>query len=199
LFIKNIVKSLLYANSLQRRKSDEYFKDIVKLTFPHVREFFNLSKNYIRFWNYGWKEPDLNQNYVIELIKSTKEEIDNFCVSEETIYKSCGMPTRFKVAFSCLFNGLKFNFSKRSPQKIEIKKLEDLYSKKVKEMLSVKEEIFQAFDGGDRARFYRTGKINSKDICREFNIILKTYKIPFFCYEFSEVRGAELKLTSFIR
>jgi len=199
LFIKNIVKSLLYANSLQRRRSDEYFKDIVKLTFPHVREFFNLSKNYIRFWNYGWKEPNLNQNYVIELIKSTKEEIDNFCVSEETIYKSCGMPTRFKVAFSCLFNGSKFNFSKRSPQKIEIKKLEDLYSKKVKEMLSIKEEIFQAFDGGDRARFYRTGKINSKDICREFNIILKTYKIPFFCYEFSEVRGPELKLTSFIR
>jgi len=65
----------------------------------------------------------LNQNYVIELIKSTKEEIDNFCVSEETIYKSCGMPTRFKVAFSCLFNGAKFNFSERSPQKIEINKM----------------------------------------------------------------------------
>ena len=199
LFIKNIVKSLLSANSLQRRKSDEYFREIVKLTFPNVKEFFTMSRNYIRFWNYGWKDPNLNQNYVIDLIKSTKKEIDNFCVAEETIYKSCGMPTRFKVAFSCLFNGSKFKFSKGLFNKIEIKKLEDLYSKEIEEILNIKEEIFQAFDGGDRARFYRTGKINSKDICRELNIILKTYKIPFFCYEFSEIRGAELKLTSFIR
>jgi len=198
LFIKNIVKSLLSANSLQRRKSDEYFKNIVKLTFPYVKEFFTLSRNYIRFWNYGWKEPNLNQNYVIELIKSTKEEIDNFCVSEETIYKSCGMPTRFKVAFSCLFNGSKFKFSKGLFHKTEIKKLEDLYSKEIEELLGVKEEIFQAFDGGDRSRFYRTGKINSKDICREFNIILKTYKIPFFCYDFAKIKGADIKLTTFI-
>ncbi|MDD5086427.1 MAG: hypothetical protein PHV16_01615 [Candidatus Nanoarchaeia archaeon] len=199
IFIKNIVKSLLSTNSLQRRRSDEYFREILKIAFPNLMQFFAFSRNYIRFWNYGWKNPNINQNYVIELIKSTKEEVDNFCVSEETIYKSCGMPTRFKVAFSCLFKKANESFSERQFNRIEVRKLEDLYSKEMKELLSVKEEIFNAFDGGDIARFYRVGKLDPKDSPREFNIILKTYKIPFFSYDFHGINEADLKLTSFIR
>ncbi len=198
-FIKNTIKSLFYANSMQRRNSEDYFKNIVKLSHPNVMDFFRLSRNYVRFWNYGWKEPNLNQNYVIDLIKSTKEEVDSFCLSEETIYKSCGMPTRFKVAFSCLFKESGLGFSKELFNRIEIKRLEELYSKEFKELFSVKEEIVQAFNGGDRARLFRIGKISPSDICREFNIILKTFKIPFFCYDFGEHHGADLKLTSFIR
>jgi DNA integrity scanning protein DisA with diadenylate cyclase activity len=198
IFVKNIVKSLLSANSLQRRKSDEYFKEIVKLSFPHVMQFFSSGRNYVRFWNYGWKDPDLDQNYVIDLIKSTKEQVDNFCISEETIYKSCGMPTRFKVAFSCLFNKASRSLSERQFERIQIKKLENLYSNQIKDLLSVKEEIFNAFDGGDIARFYRVGKLDPKESLRELNIILNTYKIPFFSYDFQGINESDLKLTSFM-
>ena len=63
--------------------------------------------------------------------------------------------------------------------------------------MTEKEKIFEVFDGGDRIRFFRNGQINPKDIEREVSIILNTYKLPFFCYDFGGVHG-NLKLTSFI-
>lgn len=197
-FIMKIVNALLAANSLQRKRSEEYFKNLISLNIPLTRELFIFSKDYIRFWNYGWKQPKLDENLGINLIKSVKEEVDDFAVSEDTIYKACGIPTRFRVAFSCAFKEFDTKaFSEEKFKRIQIKKIEDLYSNKIKQLLKEKEEIFTLFDGGDRLRFYRSGDINAEDICRELNIILNTFKIPFFCYDFGEITE-NIKLTSFI-
>lgn len=196
--IMKIAKALLFANSLQRRKSEEYFREIMKISDVYTKEFFYFSKNYIRFWNYGWKEKP--ETYYFDLLKNTKEIIDNFCSSEETIYLSCGMPMRYKIAFSCSFSAfVKDKFTKKKFPPLQINKVEDFYSKEVKEMLEEKEKIFEIFDGGDRLRIKRSGDINANDICREFGIIINTYKIPFFCYDFDVIKSGNLKLTSFIK
>jgi hypothetical protein len=90
------------------------------LNRPYKSNLFSHSKNYIRFWNYGWKEYKLDPQLVLELMKSTKETTDEFCMSEETIYKSCGMPTRFRIGFSCAFREMnKEEFSEEKFRKLQ--------------------------------------------------------------------------------
>lgn len=108
------------------------------------------------------------------------------------------MPTRFKIAFSCAFDKFNQKLSQEKFKKIKITKLEDLYSQKIKDLLKEKEDVTQIFDGGDRLRFFRSGEIKSDDVIREINVILNTYNIPLFCYDFGEVKGTAKKLTDFI-
>jgi hypothetical protein len=169
------------------------------MNLPQKSNLFSYSRNYIRFWNYGWKESKLDPKLVLDLIKSTKKTTDDFCTSEETIYKACGMPTRFKIGFSCAFKEMnKEEFSEEKFRKLQIRRLEDLYSEEIKKLIFEKEELFNLFDGGDRLRFYRTGEFAPKDIVREINVILNTYRIPFFCYDFGEIKGADTVLTRFM-
>jgi hypothetical protein len=198
-FVTTVAKSLLFANSLQRNKSEEYFKNIISMNKNLERQFFYLSKNYIRFWNYGWKQEKVDPDLVVNLIKSCSEEINAFCRSQESIYLACGMPIRFRILFSCAFK--EFNereFSSEKFTKIQVRSLEDMYLPAFKESLKAKEKIFQIFDGGDRLRIYRTGTIEVDEIIREFGVLLNSYNIPLFCYDFGDIRGANLKLTSFI-
>jgi len=195
-FILKIAKAFLFANSLQRRKSGEFFESLVKINETYIEDIFSFGKNYIRFWNYGWKEE--HDTHYLELLKNIKDIVDKFCTSEETIYLSCGMPINFKIAFSCAFsNFVKKEFSKESFSRLKIEKIEDLYNKKTMKFLEEKEEIIKIFDGGDRLRIKRTGKVVPKDICRELNIILNTYKVPFFCYDFKEQQKGNLSLQEF--
>lgn len=195
-FIMNVAKSLLSANSLQRKRSEEFFTNLIRLNKEKSREFFMFSRNYIRFWNYGWKQPDVDQNFVLDIIKSTKEEIQEFAASEETIYKSCGMPTRFRIAFAPAFENIT-ELSEGKYERIQIKKTEDLYSKEIKEMLLMKEKFFDLFGGGDTSTFYRAEDVGAEEVTREILTILNTYKIPFFRYDFGGIK-ADVKLTSFI-
>jgi hypothetical protein len=197
-FLIKIAKDLLIANSFQRTKSEDYFRNIIGLNNNLGKESFLFSRNLIRFWNYGWKEENIDFNARLGALKQSKKEIGTFCTSEETIYLSCGVPTRFKIAFSCAFK--KFNkkiFGGEMFNKIIIKKLEDLYSDDLKSILEEKEKIFEIFDGGDRVRFFRNGVIKPQDIEREIMTILNTYKLPFFCYDFGGMQE-NIKLTSFI-
>jgi hypothetical protein len=198
-FVINIAKSLLYANSMQRSRSSEYFKYFIDINKPLTSNLFSYSRSYIRFWNYGWKETKIDPGMITELIKSIKQTIDEFCTSEEIIYKSCGMPTRFKLSFSCAFKEAnKEEFSSEKFRRLQIRKIEDLYSDDIKSLIFSKENVFKIFDGGDRLRFHRGGKFEPKDVVRELNIILNTYRIPFFCYDFGEIRGNDMSLSTFI-
>ena len=69
---------------------------------------------------------------------------------------------------------------------------------KFKDTLKAKEKICEIFDGGDRLRIFRSGSIEVDEIIKEFGILLNSYNIPLYCYDFGEIRGANLKLTSFI-
>jgi hypothetical protein len=192
----NISKSILSANSLQRRKSEEYFKNIIALNSK--KEFLDLSKNYIRFWNYGLSQPNIDPELVISMINEAKKKVDNFSIAEETIYNSCGMPTRFKLAFSCAFEQADEKLSPAKYTHLEIKGFEDLYKTKIKKQIIAREIISEIFDGGNDITFHKTGILEPDEIIREVSTILNTYKLPFFSYNFKKIKG-NLKLTQFVK
>ncbi|MFP4403725.1 MAG: hypothetical protein ACLFPJ_05210 [Candidatus Woesearchaeota archaeon] len=195
--INNILKTLFIANSAQRSRSNEYFRNIINLNNQMQQEFFSIARNYIRFWNYGWKNPSLNQEFVIDLIKSTKKEVLDFSLTQEAIYIACGMPTKFNVAFSCAFSTFSKELSTKDYLNIKIEDSNDIYKDEIKNYLKTKEEIFKIFDGGDRVRIFRSKKTSSLEIIREIDSLINLYNLPFFCFDFSKIQNKEKKLTSF--
>jgi hypothetical protein len=196
--ILNAAKVLLSANAIQRRKSNEYFRTINNQNTPYAVDFYRFSRNYIRLWNYDWHKDLKDNEEMTDLLNSTKELVENFCISEETIFKSCGIPIRFRIAFSSAFKHFDSKFmGEREYQKTTVKNIEDYYSGDIKEFIIAREKIFEIFDGCDRLRIFRSHESTEQDILREFNLILNTYKIPFFTYDFSQLRGM-VKLTNFM-
>ncbi len=197
--IDNVLKALFMANSIQRNHSLEHFNGIANLNSKSPTDFFSISRNYIRFWNYGWKQPNKDQQIMLNLIESTKKEVTEFALTQESIYLACGMPTQFKTAFSCAFEGFtKKKKTVKDFKKASISSIEEIYKDKLNKPLKTKETIGKIFDGGDRARIARLGKANASDILREIDIIMNLYNIPLLCYDFGEIAEGNLKLTSFI-
>ena len=196
--ILNAAKVILQANTIQRRKSNECFRNINMMNTPNSADFYRFSRNYIRFWNYDWHKDIKENNNLFDLIKSTKELVENFCYSEETIFKSCGVPIRFKIVFSSAFRNFDSVFmGDRDYKKANVKNPEDFYKEEMKGFISAREKMFEIFDGGDRLRIFRTSDFKQADIMHEWGMILGTFKIPFFTYDFSGLRGM-VKLTNFM-
>ncbi len=199
-FLNKIAGSLLEVNSIQRRRSEELFTNLIKLDRERIKHFFSLSKNYIRFWNYGWKKIDFNQEYLKELIRESKRQIDKFCIFEETIYKSCGMPTRFRIAFSSAFhNFIKDKFTAPSYTRVAVGGLNDLFSDKMKEIIGIKESLFRIFDGGDVMSFHCRNETSSAELLREVSFILNSCRINLFRLKFIGGREKSLNLRSYIK
>lgn len=192
----NISKSVLSANSIQRRNSKEYFSDVFLMNNENEAELLCLSRNYIRFWNYGLSEEGIDDEFVLNMINEAKKKIDEFSTAEETIYKSCGMTTRFKVALSCAFKSPSLSVPKY--KSIKIKNSSDLYNTEVKETISSKENICKIFDGGNRVSLSYTGTLDVKEITKIIEKLMEEKQIPLIRYNFKEVRG-DLKLSSFLK
>jgi hypothetical protein len=78
-----------------------------------------------------------------------------------------------------------------------VNKAEDYYTGEIKDFLHVREKMFEIFDGGDRLRIFRKSDFALVDILHELGILLNAYKIPFFTYDFSGLKGT-VKLTNFM-
>jgi hypothetical protein len=199
-FLEKIMHSLLTSNSLQRRKTEEYFENIIKLNKSPAKNYFSFSKNYIRFWNYGWKKEDIDQEKMIKMFKKAKKIANKFSLAEETIYKSCGMPTRFRIAFSCCNAEYAENIlSKGDYTKFFVDSIKDFYVEKTKEIIQSKEMLFDCFDGGDVITLHRVSNFNPENIIREMLFIFNSYNLPFFRYKFEKNKEGDLKLDSFIK
>jgi len=194
-FLLNVARALLAANTSQRRKAGEYFRKINDINRPFEAEFSILSRNYVRFWNYNLGN-EREREFFLSLLEHSKKKIDAFCHTEETIYRSCGMPTRFRLAFACAFKEASEKLSEESYNKTEIKSFEDLEKKEIKKILGVREAICSIFDGGDRVGIYKSENINLDGAIKEIVFILKNYKIPLLSYNFKSIKG-NLKLSHF--
>lgn len=192
----NISKSMLTANSLQRRKSEDYFKSVNILNKGNEADFLILSRNYIRFWNFGLSQPEINQEFVLNMINEAKKKIDHFAVAEETIYKSCGMTTRFRLALapSFRFSG---GLSEAKYNHLEIRDVEDLSKKDIRKSLIEREALSQLFDGGNEVTLHYMGLFDVDSMLRHLNNLLSNYKIPLYNLNFSQIKG-DLKLSAFI-
>ncbi|GIU69486.1 MAG: hypothetical protein KatS3mg002_0722 [Candidatus Woesearchaeota archaeon] len=195
--IINAAKVLLLANAVQRRKNNEYFRGINNQNTPYSADFYRFSKNYIRLWNYDWHKDLKNNKEMISLLNSTKEVVENFCISEETIFKSCGIPIRFRIALSSAFRNFDVKFmGEREYRKTTVNGINDYYSGEIKDFIIAREKIFEIFDGCDRLRLFRGSDFSTDEVLREMLFLLNNYKIPFFTYDFSQLRGT-VKLTNF--
>ena len=193
--IMRTAKTMLQVNSTQRRKSNDYFKKLNDLNYPNTKKFFLHSNNYIRFWNYNLS--DEKQANLLELMQSAKKEIDIFCKTEETIYKSCGIPITFRINFSSVFKKFSPNLSSRIYHKTTIKRFKDFQSKEMSILISLKEDLTKIFDGGDRARFFRRGEYTAEEIIKEWAFLMNTHELQLITYDFKELKG-DVKLTNFM-
>ncbi len=182
--MNKLSKSLLLTNAEQRERSEHFLKSL--MNEKHSQNYFMLARNYIRFWNYGWKTPSYDQNFVIKYLSETKKAVDEYCLSEETIYNSCGMPTRFRISYSCLDQNIaKKIFSPENYLKISITNPTDFFSKEqIADVIRTKEKIFTYFDGGDRITFNRPVPKKAEDVVNEIGFILNSFRLPFFRYNF---------------
>jgi hypothetical protein len=194
---QKVAKAMFIANSMQRRHADEYFRGLYDNDLHH--DFFALSSMAIRFWNYEFEHPHIDQKGLLELLTTVRKDIRDFCNNEETIYLSCGMPRRFSISLGTAYK--RFSHNKRlfeAFEKIYLRSISDIYSKKLRDTLVFRERIGEIFDEGDEVRFQREGSIDPVDIVREFQALLHTYKFPLFCYNFSESAGTTITLTNFL-
>lgn len=196
--ISNTLKTLFFANSALRARSTDYFKGMFEDDNNANADLFSIGKNYIRFWNYGWKQPNVDQELLLDLITSTKKNVKNFCLTQDSIYKACGMPMQFNASFSCAFSSFGGKFTKEDFKKTKLKDVKELYSGKIRDSVETKESIFKTFDGGDRARFFKSGDAAPDEIIRELDLILNLFNLPLVCFDFGEITGQNLKLTSFM-
>lgn len=197
-------KALLLATSTQRKKSDSLFKPINNLNSGYQNKFFSFSYNYIRLWNYDLlfnEEQDEDTGFVMfnDLLLSAVDELEDFCKSEETIFRSCGVPIRFKIVLSSAFRRFDKDFlSPRIYKKVLIKRLQDYYTEQIIKDIRRRESLYKVFKGGDRVRFFRDSRSSPDEIISEFHHLLTNHTIPLFSYDFNTLRG-ELTLDNFFR
>ena len=145
----------------------------------------SLSRTYVRFWNYGLKEPTIEQETVLMLLKNTKETLEQFATGQETIYTSCGMPLRFRLGFAPLFSSaIPRSFSAKRFSRLHVSSTNQLMSEPVQSMLRDREHTSALFSGGDRVRIHRHPDVDAETILRESLWIHKTYSLPLVCYSF---------------
>jgi hypothetical protein len=199
-------KALLMATSLQRRKSDAIFKIVNSLNDVNQSKFFSLSYNYIRLWNYGsvftnhttLEHNDEDFEKFCNLLESAKNELNDFCKAEETIFKSCGIPIRFRVVLSSAFERFDREFmSPRTYKKVTIHSISDYHDEKNVSEIRRRETLFNVFEGGDRVRFFRDRNFTPEEAISELNFLLSTFTLPLITYDFEALKG-ELTLDKFL-
>jgi len=163
---------------------------------PAAKEAFRTGRNYVRFWNYDWAETE--RYPLIDLLGSVQEEIAKFCATQETIFKSCGLPIRFRIGLSTSF--AKFDqdfFSERRYKKTVISSVKDLQTKDLRHYLQIRERLFKTFEGADRLRFFFARGTPVADLHPLARYLLSAHDLPCFTFDFRGKSG-ELKLTSFL-
>jgi hypothetical protein len=199
-------RALLLGTSMQRKKSDIIFKPINTINEKDKSKFFALSYNYIRLWNYGsvfinnttLESENDNFEKFRNLLESTISELNDFCKAEETIFKSCGIPIRYKVVLSSAFERFDKEFmTPRTYRKFTVKGLDDFYTESAIKDIRLREDLFRLFSGGDRIRFFRDRNFTPEEVISEFNFLLNTFNLPLISYDFETLKG-EVTLNNFL-
>ena len=182
--LMNISKSFLSVNPIQRKKLRHYFDTNIHSNSPNENEFLELSRNYIRFWNFGLLQPDIEPEKVLDIMEKARKKVDEFSATEDRIFNSCGMPIRFKVVLSPASKRSDEGLSPAKYRKIEVQGLDELKSQKTANEIRKIKKVSALFDGGNPINFHRVGNMDSKELVSEISFILNNYKLRFFSYDF---------------
>jgi len=195
--ILQVAKSLFIANTQLRAHIDDY-ANLKVLNRESNVDLFSLSHNYIRLWNYDPLDPEARALQLTTLLE-VRDALEQYAKAQETIYLSCGMPIRYNCNFSVAYRRFDKNFLlQQAFDHVKIARTEDLYDDKTKDLLLFLERMNNVMSFTNEARIARTGIINPADILREVSIILSSYRLSFFCYDFSNIDDTTT-LEAFIR
>lgn len=177
----NVSKAFLSTNSILRKKIRDYFKDKIP---NYNRDFLELSRNYIRLWNFGLLDPELEKGKVLDIIHKSKERIDEFARIQDRIFNSCGMPIRFKTALNQASKRAKEGLSSAKDKQMQVEGVSSIIEK-LGETIEETGKISSYFDGGVHVTFDRIGKAkNSKELFAEISLLINKHYIGFFSYNF---------------
>ncbi|MBR9702859.1 hypothetical protein GOV10_02395 [Candidatus Woesearchaeota archaeon] len=156
-----------------------------------LREF-NISTDFshwaLRLWNYP-----LEYDLLLQSFSSAKEVVVDFCALQERVYRACGTPIRCSAWLASAFG--KFGgISARAYRKKTISGLSAL--EQLDTQLRLREKSARFFIG-DRVRVFRKGGASPDAVFDELAYLLRTYSLPLFTYDFSQLRG-DTKLTEFL-
>jgi len=185
-FILKIAREMVESNTQQRKRADSYFAELNGLQEePHA--FFRFSNNLIRLWNYDWEGEEYE--YFVDLLRTTSDQLAEFCRTEETIFKSCGLPIRFNTSMASMFS--KFEpgfFSKRRYRKLTVTGLRMLKGERMREFIKARERIAKLFSYHDRLRIFRATPASPDEVFEEMRHLLKEYALPHVTFDFAERR-----------
>ncbi len=179
----------------QRRK---HFGERPVLPLPSLdaaKEFHKVGRDYLRFWN-DWEEAD--KYPLLELLQSVKDRLAEFSSMQETIYKSCGLPIRFRIGLSTSFARFDQDFfSERRYRQTAVSNVKQLQTTEMKRYLEIRERLYQLFDGADRLRFFIARGVSVEETARIVRYLLSAYSLPSVTLDFRGKSG-EMKLTTFM-
>ncbi len=197
--MKRITHSFFISNSIQRKNAGEYFDNLIRMDDDNIKRLFMFSKNYIRLWNYNLTSNEIDERSLLRIYSEAKKKINDFCIAEETIYKSCGMPTRFRIDLSVASEEyVQRFFSEPAGKKTISSGLKDFYDRSFSEQIAKEEDYFNIFSGGFEFLVHRRGDIEPDDVIREMVFLLTTYQMPFIHYTFVLNKEKDLKLNYFV-
>ncbi len=186
-------KAILAANSMQRRRATEFFTGNDE---DNAEDILSIARNYIRLWNFGLFQEGTDPQQVITMLYEAKKKVNAFTRAEETIYKSCGMATRFKIAMAPAY-GTAGNLSTSEYGRLEVSETKDFDTAAIRKALTLRESMGGVFDGGDEVTIHYAGEFDASEIIEQISVLLKRHTIPLFNYSFSGVAG-DAKLTDFL-
>ena len=185
-FTEKVTKSLLLATSTRRNKADRSFRPVLEYGKEDPKQFFNFCYNHIKIWRSDFDET----GHYIDCLKSVKPDLKNLSKNQETIFKSTGLPIRFRVALSKSFSSFDADFFSSDDQNIVIHSVKDFDKQDVKKKLKEEEKYARIFNLGSRTKIYRENNFEPSEIEKEFKRI-ESYQLPLITYEFR--RGSRTK------
>ena len=109
------------------------------------------------------------------------------------------MPARFKSVFSIANTALSNDYftTVLDRSRLEVSSLRDFYEEGFRDHMKSKELLADIFDGGFQLTVHKKGAHVPEEAVREVNIMLSTYKVPFFAYAADLPKGSLKSLTAF--
>lgn len=191
------LKTLFSASSMQARRTDACFKHLLNLSGG--RDALMIARDYIRFWNYDFLRTAYDSGVMEGVFRIMRKRTRAFCTSQEDIYVSCGMPTRFQAVFSMVNPSTPAGLfsTPLNRDRLEISSLRDFHSDGFRENVRSKELLSDMLGGGFQMTLHKKGESNPEEALREVNILLSTYRLPFFAYEADAPKGELKNLQTF--
>lgn len=189
--IQKVCHGLFEADEQKRKLHRDTHNDL-----EQAKAHFRITRHYIRFWN--WQLLEEGKEFTFDLLESIAKDIESFCDRQEAIFRSCGLPVRFRIALGSAFKDFDSSyFSEKWLRFTTISQTSDLQTKRMKKYLHLREKLFTLFDGADRVRFFVDPGTTHQELLSMTRHLLNAHNLPLITFNFRGKSG-DLTLNQFL-